>query len=194
MFATNLGVTRFRFDDLKSLLAAASPDRSGDRLAGIGADSASRRVAARMILADLPVTHFLQECVIPYEHDEVTRLIMDNVDRTALNPIAHMTVGEFREWLLSAECDSASLSRLAPSLTPEMIAGVSKIMRNQDLVVVEEMPRRYQIPKYHRPGRAPFFSPSAESSYRFCCGNSRVDYRRASLWRRRCCYWHQSGQ
>lgn len=127
---------RFRFETLKELLACASPDRSGDHLAGLAATSATQRVAAQIALADLPLTHFLIEAVIPYEDDDVTRLIMDSHDVKAFAPVASLTVGDFRDWLLSDDATPAVLSALAPGLTPEMVAAVSKLMRNQDLIAV----------------------------------------------------------
>ncbi|WP_372400063.1 ethanolamine ammonia-lyase subunit EutB [Azospirillum sp. HJ39] len=130
----DLGRHRHRFDDLRTLMACASPRRSGDELAGIAADSDERRVAARMVLADLPLKVFLSEALVPYETDEVTRLIVDSHDADAFRPVAHMTVGQFRDWLLSYEADGAALAALAPGLTPEMAAAVSKLMRNHDLV------------------------------------------------------------
>jgi ethanolamine ammonia-lyase large subunit len=126
------GVT-YGFADLKELLAKASPLRSGDELAGICAASAEERVAARLVLADLPLRHFLDEVIIPYESDEVTRLIVDTHDDAAFAPIASFTVGEFRNWLLD---DQASGDALAPGLTPEMAAAVSKLMQAQDLIAV----------------------------------------------------------
>lgn len=130
--------TRWRFDDLKSLLAKATPLRSGDQLAGIAAESAEQRVAAQMALADLPLKAFLNEAVIPYESDEVTRLILDAHDRDAMAPVASLTVGDFRNWLLSDAANANSLKKLAPGLTPEMVAAVSKIMRVQDLILVAQ--------------------------------------------------------
>ncbi|HKA43608.1 MAG TPA: ethanolamine ammonia-lyase subunit EutB [Burkholderiales bacterium] len=129
------GVT-YRFDDLRMLLARASPARSGDALAGVAAQSSEERAAARMALADLPLGAFLSEPVVPYEEDDVTRLILDGHDRAAFAPVAHLTVGAFREWLLCEQADSGVLSRIAPGITPEMAAAVSKLMRNQDLVQV----------------------------------------------------------
>ncbi|ODT60766.1 MULTISPECIES: ethanolamine ammonia-lyase subunit EutB [Paracoccus] len=126
----------FRFDGLAAVLAAASPERSGDQLAGIAAGSALERVAARRVLMDLPLTAFLNEPLIPYETDEVTRLILDGHDRAAFAPVAAMTVGGLRDWLLSPAADTAALAALAPGLTPEMVAAVSKLMRNQDLIRV----------------------------------------------------------
>jgi ethanolamine ammonia-lyase large subunit len=136
VYAHTVGSIRYSFADLKTLLARATPYRSGDALAGVAAASAEERVAAQMALADLPLAELLSEAVIPYEEDEVTRLIVDGHDATAFAPVAHLTVGGFRDWLLSYECDEAALERLAPGLTPEMAAAVSKIMRLQDLVLV----------------------------------------------------------
>jgi ethanolamine ammonia-lyase large subunit len=124
-----------RFDSLATLLAKASPARSGDELAGIAASSAAERVAAQMALADMPLSRFLSDHVIPYESDEVTRLIVDRHDAAAFAPIAHLTVGEFRDWLLSDAATGEVLRGLAPGIMPEMAAAVSKIMRLQDLVL-----------------------------------------------------------
>jgi len=133
--AIDIGGRRYRFDSLGALMAAASPRRSGDELAGIAATSAEERVAAQMALAELPLTTFLEEPLIPYEEDEVTRLILDRHDRAAFAPVASLSVGEFRNWLLSEQADGESLKALAPGLTPEMVAAVSKLMRVQDLVL-----------------------------------------------------------
>ncbi len=135
-FQHQLGQTRYRFADLKTLLAKASPRRSGDELAGLAAASNEERVAAQWALAEVPLSRFLTDAVIPYEQDEVTRLILDSHQRDAFAPVASLTVGEFRNWLLSDRADTAALKRLAAGLTPEMVAAVSKIMRIQDLVVV----------------------------------------------------------
>jgi len=135
-FATTIGGTRYVFPDVRVLLAKATPRRAGDVLAGIAASDATERVAAQMALADLPLSRFLDETPIPYEQDEVTRLIIDSHDRAAFAPVASLTVGEFRDWLLSDTADVAALTRLAPGLTPEMVAAVSKIMRMQDLISV----------------------------------------------------------
>ena len=129
------GVT-YSFADLRTVLAKASPARSGDELAGIAASSAAERVAAQMALADLPLSEFLNEAVIPYEDDEVTRLIVDSHDRDAFAPLASLTVGEFRDWLLQEETTGNLLAGLAEAFTPEMAAAVSKLMRLQDLVLV----------------------------------------------------------
>ena len=123
------------FDGLRDLLARATPPRSGDRLAGIAADSAEQMVAARMALADVPLTRFLQEAVVPYEEDEVTRLILDGHDTAAFAPVAALTVGSFRDFLLSDAATPDVLKKLVRGVTPEMAAGVSKLMRNQDLIL-----------------------------------------------------------
>lgn len=130
-----IGNTTYVFDDLRDLLAKATPPRSGDRLAGIAADSAEQMVAARIALADVPLTQFLQEAVVPYEDDEVTRLIVDTHDRSAFAAISSLTVGSFRDWLLSAKATMEVLRQLSRGITPEMVAAVSKLMRNQDLIL-----------------------------------------------------------
>jgi ethanolamine ammonia-lyase large subunit len=135
-FTHRVGATHYRFRDLKHLLACASPHRSGDELAGLAAASQEERVAARRVLADLPLTHFLNEAVIPYEDDEVTRLILDRHDNAAFRPIASLTVGALRETLLAHKTTTATLTQIAPGLTPEMVAAVSKLMRNSDLIAV----------------------------------------------------------
>ncbi len=135
-YRARVGRSTYRFSDLRELLAKASPMRSGDALAGIAAASAQERMAARLCLADLPLRTFLDEALIPYESDEVTRLIIDSHDAAAFAGIAHLTVGAFRDWLLAEACDEGSLARLAPGITPEMAAAVSKLMRNQDLILV----------------------------------------------------------
>jgi ethanolamine ammonia-lyase large subunit len=126
----------YAFKDLAALLAKASPPRSGDEMAGLAAASAAERVAAQMTLADLPLSEFLNQAVIPYEEDEVTRLILDSHDRSAFAPLASFTVGEFRDWLLGEEASGNLLASLARAFTPEMVAAVSKLMRLQDLVLV----------------------------------------------------------
>ena len=135
-FSHTIGIRTYGFRDLKDLMAKATPARSGDYLAGVTASSAEERVAAQMTLAALPLAIFLQEVVIPYESDEVTRLIIDSHDAQAFEPVRHMTVGDFRDWLLSDQADEISLTALAPGITPEMAAAVSKIMRVQDLILV----------------------------------------------------------
>jgi len=126
----------FDFDDLRQVMACASPARSGDYLAGVGAATAQQRMAARHVLADTPLKQFLSEALVPYEEDNITRLILDGHDAAAFAPVAHRTVGDFRNWLLSDAADTAALTALAPGLTPEMVAAVSKLMRNQDLIAV----------------------------------------------------------
>ncbi|MGE0310285.1 MAG: ethanolamine ammonia-lyase subunit EutB [Lautropia sp.] len=135
-YRTTLAGNGFQFPDLRTVLAKASPDRSGDHLAGIAAGSALERMAARHVLADLPLAHVLQEPVVPYESDDITRLVLDTHDAAAFAPVRALTVGGFRNWLLSDAADADALARLAPGLTPEMVAAVSKLMRNQDLIRV----------------------------------------------------------
>ena len=136
MYGATIGAHRYTFRDLATLLAKASPLRSGDQLAGLSADTYEERVAAQYVLADLPLTTFLHEHVVSYETCEITRLIVDTHDRSAFAPVAHLTVGGFRDWLLSDEATTPVLATLAPGVTPEMAAAVSKISRLQDLMVV----------------------------------------------------------
>jgi ethanolamine ammonia-lyase large subunit len=131
-----IGTRSYLFSDLKELMAKATPPRSGDRLAGLAAESMEEMMAARMALADLPLRTFLHEALIPYEIDEVTRLIVDGHDAAAFAPVASLTVGAFRDWLCSDAATTEVLAKLAPGITPEMAAAVSKLMRNQDLILV----------------------------------------------------------
>jgi ethanolamine ammonia-lyase large subunit len=131
-----IGATSYVFDDLRDLLAKATPPRSGDRLAGVAADSAEQMIAARMALANVPLKQFLTETVVPYEDDEVTRLIVDTHDVAGFAAISSLTVGGFRDWLLSDLASSEVLKQVARGITPEMAAAVSKLMRNQDLILV----------------------------------------------------------
>jgi len=131
-----INTTSYAFGDLRDLLAKASPPRSGDRLAGVVADSAEQMIAARMALADVPLKQFLNEAVVPYEDDEVTRLIVDSHDAPSFTAVSSLTVGGFRDWLLSDAATSETLAKVSRGITPEMAAGVSKLMRNQDLILV----------------------------------------------------------
>ena len=124
------------FCSLKELMGKASPMRSGDVTAGCAASCDEERVAAQMLLADVPLRMFLDEPLIPYEKDEVTRLIVDTHDAAAFEPVKNLSVGEFRDWLLRYETDHAVLAALAPGLTPEMVAAVSKVCSNQDLILI----------------------------------------------------------
>lgn len=135
-YTATAGNTRYQFDSLAILMAKASPLRSGDVLAGLAATSAQERVAAQIALANIPLKTFLNETLIPYESDEVTRLIIDSHDPQAFALISHLTVGDFRNWLLSYGTNSELLTKVAPGITPEMAAAVSKIMRVQDLIMV----------------------------------------------------------
>ncbi|CAM4222902.1 ethanolamine ammonia-lyase subunit EutB [Nocardia ninae] len=138
-YTQHLGGSSYTFDGLVELLAKATPLRSGDELAGCAAGSDAERAAAQWALAEVPLTRFLDEPVVPYETDEVTRLIIDTHDRAAFQPISHLSVGGLRDWLLAVAAGAgaaATLRAVAPGLTPEMVAAVSKIMRNQDLIAV----------------------------------------------------------
>jgi ethanolamine ammonia-lyase large subunit len=125
-YKTTIGNNTYRFDDLKTVLAKAAPYRSGDALAGLTAGSYEERVAAQIALADIPLQDFLQQAIIPYESDEITRLIIDTHDAKAFATISHFTVGQLRDWLLSDPADTATLQSLAPGLTPEMVAANAK--------------------------------------------------------------------
>lgn len=135
-YKTLIGHQHYVFNDLKTLMAKATPLRSGDQLAGVAAENATERVAAQMALADVPLKQFLTEVLIDYEQDEITRLIIDEHRSDLFAPISHFTVGDFRNWLLSEDATTHKLQQLALGLTPEMVAAVSKIMRNQDLILV----------------------------------------------------------
>lgn len=135
-YKTLIGHQHYVFNDLKTLMAKATPLRSGDQLAGVAAENATERVAAQMALADVPLKQFLTEVLIDYEQDEITRLIIDEHRSDLFAPISHFTVGDFRNWLLSEDATTQKLQQLAFGLTPEMVAAVSKIMRNQDLILV----------------------------------------------------------
>jgi ethanolamine ammonia-lyase large subunit len=136
VYRQTVDATAYVFDDLRDLLAKATPPRSGDRLAGVAADSAAQMIAARMALADVPLKQFLNEAIVPYEDDEVTRLIVDSHDATGFAAISSLTVGGFRDWLLSDAATSEVLKKISRAITPEMAAAVSKLMRNQDLILV----------------------------------------------------------
>ncbi|MEQ5816721.1 ethanolamine ammonia-lyase subunit EutB [Marinobacter sp. NFXS11] len=138
MYRYSLGNRRWQFATLAELMAKATPARSGDRLAGVIAHTAEERVVAQMALAELPLKTFLTEALVPYEQDEVTRLILDDHDVGAFEPVSHLTVGDFRNWLLSDLATSEMLARIRAGITPEMAAAVCKIMRNQDLILVAQ--------------------------------------------------------
>lgn len=136
LYRHTIDATNYVFDELRVLLAKASPPRSGDRLAGLAADSAEEMIAARLALADVPLKQFLDEPVIPYDDDEVTRLILDSHDVAGFLPVSSLTVGGFRDWLLSDAATSDAIRKISRGITPEMVAAVSKLMRNQDLILV----------------------------------------------------------
>ena len=136
MYKTTIANQNYKFKNLRDLMAKATPARSGDYLAGVAASHNIERVAAQWVLADVPLKQFLNEALVPYEVDEVTRLIIDDHNSAAFAPISHLTVGDFRNWLLSEDATTETLTAIATGLTPEMVAAVSKIMRIQDLILV----------------------------------------------------------
>jgi len=138
MYKTQAIQPAYDFKTLRNLMAKATPPRSGDYLAGVAAVDNLERVAAQWVLADVPLKQFLNEALVPYEQDEVTRLIIDSHDSAAFAPVSHLTVGDFRNWLLSEQASTEALTAIAPGLTPEMVAAVSKIMRIQDLILVAQ--------------------------------------------------------
>ena len=135
-YKVSLGLHTYQFSDLKTVMAKASPLRSGDCLSGVAALSNEERVAAALVLADLPLKRFLEEQLIAYEDDEVTRVILDDHQADAFAPLSSFTVGDFRNWLLSDSVGGNEINAVSPGLIPEMVAAVSKIMRNQDLILV----------------------------------------------------------
>ena len=181
--------------NLRALLAKASPARSGDQLAGIAAATAEERARAQMALADVPLKRFLAEPIVPYESDEVTRLICDSHDAAAFAPIAHLTVGEFRDWLLSEQASTERLTALAPGVTPgdgrgrlqnHAAAGPRQCRR--------EVPRRHAIPIDHRPARPPGHAPAAQPSHRRSERNRSQHPGWAVLRERRCRHRRQPRQ
>src|SRR3954452_23312008 len=136
IYCHSIGAHSYVFENLRDLMAKATPPRSGDRLAGLAAETAEQMIAARMALAELPLRQFLNETVVPYEDDQVTRLIIDSHDTAAFAAVSLLTVGGFRDWLLSDAATAPVLSQVARGITPEMAAAVSKLMRNQDLILV----------------------------------------------------------
>src|SRR6202158_2081659 len=130
VYRPTIEATSYASDDLRDLLAKATPPRSGDRLAGIAADSAEQMIAARIALSDVPLKQFLHETVIAYEGDEITRLIIDSHDAAAFASVSSLSVGAFRDWLLSDAATTEVLKKLSRGITPEMAAAVSKLMRN----------------------------------------------------------------
>ena len=189
---TLAGITHC-FETLRTLLAKASPLRSGDQLAGLAAASAEERVAAQMCLADVPLARFLEETIVPYEVDEVTRLIIDRHDKAAFAPVGGLTVGEFRDWLLRYETDAATLAALAPGLTPEMVAAVSKLMGNQDLILVASKARVVtRFPQHPRPARHAGRALAAQPPHGRSPGHRGIDPRWPDVRLRRRGHRHQS--
>src|SRR5947209_19087025 len=147
-YSTKLGTKHFSFADLRQLMAKATPMRSGDALAAIAAANEKERAAAQRVLAEVPLARFLQELLIPYEEDEVTRLIVDEQDLAAFAVVKEMTIGEFRQWLLEYETTQVELEKVARGLIPEMVAAVSKICLNQYLLFISKHCR--VVPKYRK--------------------------------------------
>ncbi|MGT2439611.1 ethanolamine ammonia-lyase subunit EutB [Bradyrhizobium betae] len=179
VYRHTIDATTYTFPDMRDLLAKATPPRSGDRLAGVAAGSAEQMIAARMALADVPLGQFLQETVIPYEADEVTAPRRSTaMTQKPLRPWPRSTVGSFRDWLLSDAATPEILRKLAPGITPEMAAAVSKLMRNQDLILARaEMRGRHRLPQHHRPEGADEHAAPAQPSLRRCQGHHRLDPR-----------------
>ena len=189
-----IGATSHVFADLRELLAKATPPRSGDRLAGVAAESAEQMIAARMALADVPLKQFLNEAVIPYEDDEVTRLILDTHAAQAFASISSLTVGGFRDWLLSDAATSETLAKVARGITPEMAAGVSKLMYAHPDPGRQEMRGDVGVSQHHRPEGADERAAAAQPSFRRRQGHYRLDPRRHPVGIGRRLYRHQSGQ
>ena len=185
-YAHTVGGRTYTFDGLRELLAKASPARSGDYLAEIAAGDDEERIAAQMALAEVPLATFLIDCVVPYESDEVTRLIIDEQDKKAFSLVSHLTVGGFRDWLLSDAANEKSLASLAPGLTPEIVAAVSKISRVQDLVLISQKCR--VVTKFRNSiglkGRLSNSSPAQSSDGR-SDRHSSQHCRRPDVWKRR---------
>jgi len=173
-------------------MAKATPPRSGDYLAGVAADNNLERVAAQWVLADVPLKQFLNEALVPYELDEVTRLIIDEHDSAAFAPVSHLTVGDFRNWLLSGHATTEVLTAIAPGLTPEMVAAVI-----QDYAYpgfdsgCQEMPCDYPLPGHYRPGKIVCLRACnpiiPTDNARRCC---RQSFGWLAIWLRRCRYRH----
>ena len=175
-------------------MAKATPLRSGDALAGLAAESGEERVAAQFALADVPLKTFLGQAVVPYEDDEVTRLIVDSHDKDAFATVSHLTVGGLRDWLLSDDPTTEALAALAPGVTPEMAAAVAKISRLQDLMVMRgEMLGGDQIPQHHRPARPPVDAAATQPPDRRSARHRGQHSRRAAARLRRRRHRHQSG-
>ena len=193
-YTARLGGKAYRFPDLRTLLARASPLRSADELAGLAAGSEEERAVAQQVLADVPLRQFLEEPLIDPEIDEVSRLILQSHSQDAFAPLASQNVGEFREWLLSEDATPEVLAAVRSGVTPEMAAAVSKIMRNQDLIAVARtLPRRDAIPQHHRPAGTAVHAPAAEPPDRRSARDRREHRRRAALRQRRRGHRHQPG-
>ncbi len=124
----------YEFKSLKEVLAKANEFRSGDELAGVSALTAEERVAAKAVLAEVKLSDLRNNPVVPYEEDEVTRIIQDDVNEKIYEEIKNWTVSELREWILDLKTDGAMIHRISKGLTSEMVAAVAKLMGNMDLV------------------------------------------------------------
>ncbi len=134
LLRTKLFGKTYEFSSIKELLAKANEEKSGDRQAGIAAETVAERMAAKHVLAEVPLEILRQHPVVPYEEDEVTRVIQDAVNETIYNEIKGWTVGEFREWILADTTTTTMIRRVSNGLTAEMVAAVTKLMSNMDLM------------------------------------------------------------
>jgi len=134
LLRTKLHGQTYEFPDIRILMGKANEAKSGDRLAGVAAETAAERVAARFVLAEMPLRVLREHPAIPYEQDEVTRVIQDAVPETVYQEIKGWTVGQLREWLLADTTTGAMIHRISTGLTAEMIAAVTKLMSNLDLI------------------------------------------------------------
>ncbi len=180
-FVHTVGHLVYRFDSLKDVMAKASPARSGDYLAGVAASNDGERVAAQMALANIPLTHFLNEALIPYEADEVTRLIIDTHDAQAFAPVSHLTVGGLRDWLLSEEADEDSLRALAPADAGNGGGGVEDHARAGLGAGGAEDPRSHPVPRHHGLARALVYPAAAQPPDRRAGRYRRQHSRRAAV-------------
>jgi len=134
LLRTKLHGKTYEFPDIRLLMGKANEEKSGDTLAGVGAETAAERVAARLVLAEVPMQVLRENPAVPYDQDEVTRVIQDSVDEAIYSEVKDKTVGDFREWILADTTTPEMLRRISSGLTSEMIAGVTKLMSNLDLI------------------------------------------------------------
>src|SRR5215216_4514206 len=133
LLRTKLHGKTYEFPDIRLLMGKANEEKSGDRLAGVGAETAAERVAAKLVLAEVPLWVLHDHPAVAYEEDEITRLIMDGVDQTVYNEIKDWTVGEFREWILADTTSTDMIHRVSAGFTADMVSAVTKLMSNLDL-------------------------------------------------------------